>query len=203
MIRNILATLFFTFSFLVSISQPTIQWQKALGGSLEDTGGPIQQTNDGGFIVAGFADSNDGDASGNHGEADLWVVKLNNTGTIEWQKSLGGSSRDGTGSILMANDGGGSIQQTNDGGYIVAGTSYSNDGDVSGNHGEADAWVVKLSSIGKIEWQKSLGGSGYDGSRFIQQTNDGGYILAGYSNSNDGDVSWQSWYCRFLGGETK
>jgi hypothetical protein len=189
MIKNILATLFFSFSFIVSMSQPNIQWQKALGGSLEDVGGPIQQTSDGGFIVAGFADSNDGDASGNHGLADLWVVKLNNTGTIEWQKSLGGSSRDGAGSIHMTNDGGGSIQQTNDGGYIVAGTSYSNDGDVSGNHGEADAWVVKLSSIGTIEWQKSLGGSGYDGSNFIQQTNDGGYILAAKSLSNDGDVS--------------
>jgi hypothetical protein len=177
--KNILTTLFFSFSFFLSICQPTIQWQKSLGGSDNDYGGPIQQTNDGGFIVTGRSFSNDGDVSGNHGEADLWVVKLNNTGTIDWQKSLGGTDRE----IAY------SIQQTMDGGYIVAGFSRSNDGDVSGNHGNADFWVVKLSSVGTIEWQKSLGGSLDDYAYSILQTNDGGYIVAGFSNSNDGDVS--------------
>jgi gliding motility-associated-like protein len=177
--KNILTTLFFCFSFFLAICQPTIQWQKSLGGSDNDYGGPVQQTNDGGFIVTGRSFSNDGDVSGNHGEADLWVVKLNNTGTIEWQKSLGGTDRE----IAY------SIQQTVDGGYIVAGFSRSNDGDVSGNHGNADFWVVKLSSVGTIEWQKSLGGSLDDYAYSILQTNDGGYIVAGFSNSNDGDVS--------------
>jgi len=177
--KNILITLFFSFSFFLSISQPSIQWQKSLGGSGVDYGGPIQQTNDGGFIVAGRPKSNDGDVSVNYGFEDYWIVKLNDIGTIEWQKSLGGTASEIPQSIL----------QTTDGGYIVAGFSRSNDGDVSGNHGSADCWVVKLTSIGTIEWQKSLGGSGYESAISIQQTNEGGYILTGYSNSNDGDVS--------------
>ncbi|MCD6594956.1 hypothetical protein J7L68_04690, partial [bacterium] len=100
----------------------------------------IQQTTDGGFIVAGVSQSNDGDVSGNHGSSDSWVVKLNSAGEIVWQRTLGGSDEDCATSI----------QQTTDGGFIVAGVSQSNDGDVSGNHGYDDYWVVKLSPEGKI-----------------------------------------------------
>jgi hypothetical protein len=171
--------LFTTFLIILSVSfafsQPTIEWQKCLGGFVSS----IQPTSDGGCIGAGSSSSFSDDSIGNHGSYDFWVVKLNSLGIIEWQKSLGGS---GSESAF-------SIQQTSDGGYIVAGSSNSNDGDVSGNHGDYDSWVVKLNSIGIIEWQKSLGGSNYDDANSIQQTNDGGYIVAGYSNSNDGDVS--------------
>ncbi|RKZ25341.1 hypothetical protein DRQ29_06495, partial [bacterium] len=80
--------------------------------------------------------------------------------SIVWQRSLGGSG----------NDEAFSIQQTTDGGFIVAGESPSNDGDVSGNHGERDYWVVKLNSSGDIVWQKWLGGSDYDEAHSIQQT---------------------------------
>jgi hypothetical protein len=160
-------------------STGVIEWQKSLGGTGYEYAQYIQQTSDGGYIAAGSSFSNDGDVSGNHGGFDCWVVKLNNEGTIVWQKSLGG----------LSNDEAESIQQTNDGGFILAGHSDSNDGDVSGNHGGPDYWVVKLSSIGTIEWQKSLGGSGSDQAKSVQQTNDGGYIVAGYTSSNDGDVS--------------
>ena len=68
--------------------------------------------------------------------------------------------------------------------------SYSNDGDVSVNHGETDYWIVKLNIEGDLVWQKSLGGSGYDSAYSVQQTSDGGYInIAGQSGSKDGDVS--------------
>src|SRR3990172_7751485 len=79
--------------------------------------------------------------------------------TIEWQKSLGGTSGDDAYSI----------QQTTDGGYVVAGWSFSTDGDVTGNHGSDDYWVVKLDSVGTITWQNSLGGSGSESARSIQQ----------------------------------
>jgi len=175
--------LFTTFASLLSLSfataQPNIQWQKCLGGSGDDEVFSIQQTVDGGYIVAGRTESNDGDVSGNHGGVDCWVVKLTSLGTMEWQKAIGGSG----------SDIGWDIQQTNEGGFIVAGSSDSNDGDVSGNHGSVDYWVVKLSSIGSIEWQKSFGGTSYDEARSIQQTNDGGFIVAGSTFSNDGDVS--------------
>ena len=159
-------------------NEGTIVWQKSLGGLSNDEAESIQQTNDGGFILAGHSDSNDGDVSGNHGGPDYWVVKLSSIGTIEWQKSLGGSGSDQAKSV----------QQTNDGGYIVAGYTSSNDGDVSVNYGYLDFWVVKLNSLGTIEWQKTLGGSDFDLAQSIQQTNDGEYIVAGYSYSNDVDV---------------
>ena len=167
-------------SWIVKLnSSGDIIWQKCFGGTDDDVAFSIQQTSDGGFIVAGYTSSNDGDVSGNHGGGDYWVVKLDSSGTIQWQKCLGGTD----------NDEAKSIQQTSDGGYIVAGETWSNDGDVSGNHGNSDYWVVKLNSSGDIEWQKCLGGTVKDIAKTIQQTSDGGFIVAGYTNSNDGDVS--------------
>src|SRR5437773_2126297 len=98
--------------------------------------------------------------------------------TIQWQKSLGGTNGD----YAYA------IQQTTDKGYIVAGESFSNDSDVSGHHGSVssnDAWIVKLDSIGVIQWEEYLGSSGGDDAYSIQQTTDGGYILAGESTLNN------------------
>lgn len=168
------------YSLHISGQIPNIEWKKCYGGTDEDKAYSIQQTTDGGYILAGYSYSNDGDASNHHGNSlpDCWVVKLDNTGNIKWQKSLGGTSSD------EAN----SIQQTTDGGYIFAGITFSNDGDVSGNHGYLDCWVVKLDSIGDIQWQKTLGGSNKDWAKSIEQTSDGGYIVVGYSLSNDGDV---------------
>jgi hypothetical protein len=160
-------------------SSGKIIWQKSLGGSSIDFSNSIQQTTDGGYIVAGYSFSNSENVTGNHGDFDSWVVKLNSSGNITWQKSLGGSNRDEAKSI----------QQTTDGGYIVAGYSYSINGDVTGNHGGFDSWVVKLNSSGNITWQKSLGGSENDEATSIQQTTDGGYIVAGYAWSNDGDIT--------------
>ncbi len=160
-------------------STGTIQWQKCLGGTYGEVGYSIQQTDDDGYIVAGYSSSNDGDVTNNHGSVDYWVVKLDSLGTIQWQKCLGGS-RDEEGY---------SIQQTADGGYIVAGSTYSKDGDVTNNHGKSDYWVVKLDSTGTIQWQKCLGGTHDDEALSIQQTADGGYIVAGDSGSNDGDVT--------------
>lgn len=70
---------------------PIIEWQKCLGGSSQEQAYSIQQTSDGGYVTAGYSWSNDGDVTGNHGGWDYWVVRLTLTGTLEWQKSLGGS----------------------------------------------------------------------------------------------------------------
>ena len=159
-------------------STGTIDWKKCLGGSSNDVANSVKQTIDGGYIIAGESQSNDGDVTGNHGDKDYWVVKLDSTGTLDWQKTLGGTGAD------IAE----SIQQTTDGGYIVAGYSSSTDGDVTGNHGSYDYWVVKLTSTGAVDWQKCLGGTYDDNAKSIQQTSDGGYVVAGYSSSPDGDV---------------
>jgi hypothetical protein len=81
------------------------------------------------------------------------------------------------------------IQQTTDGGYMAAGASQSNDGDVTFSHGDYDFWLAKLDALGNLEWQKPFGGTAADYATAIQQTADGGYVAAGYSASNDIDVS--------------
>lgn len=160
-------------------SNGEISWSKCLGGSNADCAYSIQQTNDGGYIVAGVSNSNDGDVSGNHGYNDYWVVKLNSNGEISWSKCLGGSGFDGTRII----------QQTRDGGYCAACYSDSTDGDITKNHGIVDYWVAKFDNSGAISWNKCLGGSDVDCPYSVQQTSDGGYITAGESRSNDGDVT--------------
>ena len=94
---------------------------KSLGGSEDDWAYAIKQTIDGGFVVAGHSKSNDVDVSGNHGGWDYWVVKLDATGNLVWQKSLGGSDDDEAYAVI----------ETIDGGFIIAGGSDSNDGDAT------------------------------------------------------------------------
>jgi hypothetical protein len=159
-------------------SSGAVQWQKTMGGDKNDYAYSLQFTPDAGYIIAGYTYSNNGDVSGNHGDADAWIVKLSGGGAIQWQNALGGSNED------IAR----SVQPTADGGYIVAGSTKSNNGDVTGNHGDADAWIVKLSGRGAIEWQKALGGSYEEIARSIQSTADGGYIVAGSAASTNGDV---------------
>ncbi len=156
-----------------------LQWQKTLGGTGNDEGNSIARTSDGGYIVSGSTRSNDGDVSGNHGGTDFWVVKISGSGTIQWQKTLGGTGIEYNRSIV----------QTSDGGYAVAGYTFSNDDDVSGNHGGGDMWVVKVSGAGVLQWQRTLGGSGIESGRSIVQTSDGGYVVTGYTESNNDDVS--------------
>ncbi len=161
---------------------PAIKWQKSLGGAGYDIGHSGKLTSDGGFIIAGTTDSTSGQVTGTHGSKDIWVIKLDSLGALQWQRALGGSGYDNCGT---AN----SVQQTADGGYVVTGYTNSNDGDVTGNHGSYDYWVVKLSSLGAIQWQKTLGGPNSDQATSIQQTTDGGYIVAGESYSTTGQVT--------------
>jgi hypothetical protein len=157
-----------------------LQWEKSLGGSGAEIGVTIKSTNDGGYIVGASADISDGDVQCSiHGFYDGWIIKLDPIGNIEWQQCLGGTNGDGPNEIL----------QTSDGGYIFAGTTDSNDGDVSGNHGQNDIWVVTLDSIGALQWQRCFGGSKGDIARFIRKGANGSYIVGGYTYSNDGDAA--------------
>ena len=156
-----------------------IQWQKTLGGSGWDDIISATQTTDNGYILTGRSENADGDVSFNYGFTDVWVVKLSQSGALEWEKSYGGGLEDS----------GHSIKQTADGGFIVVGQAYSTDGDVTGQHGNGDFWALKISSTGVLEWQKALGGSGYDLASDVAQTADGEYVLVGYSGSNNGDVT--------------
>ncbi len=154
-------------------------WQKTLGGSDADFGEAITLAGDGGYVVAGYSSSNDGDVSGNNGERDAWVVKLDASGNLVWQKSLGGSNQDFATAITM----------TSDMGFVVSGPTASSDGDVTGNKGSRDFWVVKLDASGNLVWQKTLGSTGFDVSNAVVTTSDGGIVVAGGVPTNDGDVT--------------
>ena len=156
-----------------------IQWQKCLGGTFQDLGSSIIQTADQGFAIAGSTTSSDGDVTGYHNSGDFWIVKLNASGDLAWEKALGGDNQDGASSII----------QTSDSGLVVAGLTGSTDGDVTGNNGGWDGWILKLNASGDLQWQKCVGGSSYDYAESILSTSDGGFIAACYTHSNDSDVS--------------
>ncbi|MDD3111061.1 MAG: hypothetical protein PHU26_02060, partial [Methanofollis liminatans] len=82
----------------------SIAWQRCLGGSDDDRAKSVFQTADGGYILIGETGSTDGDVSGNHGGSDVWVVKLDATGAIEWERCLGGSDQDTASSIQQTDD---------------------------------------------------------------------------------------------------
>ncbi len=183
--KNLLAilTIILLSSFFVK-AQPTLEWARCYGGSSAEFGYAVIATSDSGLIYNGGAASTDGDVTGLHvsglGQFDMWVVKTDAMGNIEWNKCLGSFS----------SDGGTTIQQTSDGGYIAAGESTNDGGDVTGNHNGNDYWVVKLDAAGNLQWQKSLGGYGLDNARSIILSGNA-YVVAGVAASYDGDVTGQ------------
>jgi len=136
------------------------EWQKTFGGSNSDHANSVRQTSDGGYIITGQTSS-----FGN--DADVYLVKTDPNGETLWQRTFGGSDVDA----------GFSVQQTVDGGYIVAGTT------LSFGAGDQDAYLIKTDPNGNSEWQKSFGGSDRDLAYSVLQTVDGGYILAGRTDS--------------------
>jgi hypothetical protein len=160
---------------------PSIEWQKCLGGTGDDRPEVMIRTADNGFLIIGFTSSNnDGDVTGYRGgTTDAWVVKLSAEGNLLWQKTFGGSGNEYFRSVVA----------TSDGNYVCAGSTTSNDGDVSGNHGNGDMWVVKIDPSGNLLWQKCLGGSQGEGASSIREFSDGTLRAIGSTTSNDGDVS--------------
>jgi uncharacterized protein YegL len=159
-----------------------IEWSKAYGGKNSDLVNSAFQTTDGGCVIAGYSNSDSEDLakSGNKGNSDFWILKLSKIGGVEWSKSFGGTQLDVASSVF----------QTLDGGYIAAGYSQSTDGDLDTilNKGAKDYWIIKLHSTGEVEWSRLYGGSQYDEATSVIQTFEGGYIVAGRSTSNNGDV---------------
>jgi len=170
-------------NIIVNNTAPINVWQKVFGGSDDDEAYAIQQTSDGGYIVAGYTES-----FGEEGR-DIYILKLNENGKLVWQKTFGGEN----------NEEALSIQQTNDGGYIVAGWTASYGVEY------IDVYILKLDMNGNLLWQKTFGGAGEDAALSIQQTKDGGYIVAGVTKSfgagdfdvyilkldADGNLVWQ------------
>ena len=151
-------------------AEETRVWNTTFGGSGYDGAYTVQQTKDGGYILAGET------ASYGAGSYDVWLIKTDADGNEQWNKTFGGSGEDEAWSF----------QQTKDGGYILAGRTSSY------GAGSYDAWLIKTDANGKEQWNKTFGGSGDEAARSVQQTKDGGYILAGYTTSY-GAGSYDAW----------
>ncbi len=158
-----------------------LEWKKTYGGSGEDRGYSIARSLDGGYVLTGGTRSNDGDFSGlSKGDFDIFAMKLDANGNLEWNKTYGGSSYDFGNAIIAATDGG----------YALTGRTVSNDGDFEGMlTGGSDIFVMKLDSRGAVEWTQTYGGSSEDHGHSITQAMDGGFVLTGGSFSNDGDFT--------------
>ncbi|MDP5093687.1 MAG: hypothetical protein NWQ17_10265, partial [Polaribacter sp.] len=151
------------------------QWQTYYGGSFTDTPLGVVKTNDNGFIIAASSDSNDFNISNNKGQYDFWILKINANGTLIWEKNLGGSEIEEPRGIC----------QTNDGNFMIVGDTRSNDKDVYKNNGAADLWVIKITPDGNLLWEKTFGGSSFDAGRAIFPSQNGGFLIAGNSRSEN------------------
>ncbi|TXT55322.1 MAG: hypothetical protein BAJATHORv1_40233 [Candidatus Thorarchaeota archaeon] len=152
-----------------------LEWHHMYGGSEQDWAYSIQNTTDGGFILAGVSRSNDIAGCTNNGGDDIYILKLDMDGTIEWQSLYGGSGNDYAYEIFQANDGG----------FIIIGESDSTDFQGCINNGKMDSIVLKLDSAGEVDWARMYGGSQNDLFISIQELSDGSLILGGESGSND------------------
>ena len=165
-------------SSISCIAQPSILWQKSGNGTNLDFGFSVAETTDGGVVTVGNSKSVNGGFASNHGDSDAVVIKYDTQGTVIWHKMFGGTLADAAQNVIA----------TSDGGCIFVGQTASNDGDISGNHGMTDAWVMKLGADGEIQWQRVMGGSQYDHANTIEQTPDGGYLVGAHTSSLNGDV---------------
>ncbi|MFB3166589.1 PKD domain-containing protein [Neobacillus sp. 179-C4.2 HS] len=162
------------------------QWEKTFGGNENDIGYSVKQTKDGGYVISGFTNSY------GKGSYDVYLIKTDKNGNIQWEKTYGGTNDD----ISHA------VQQTKDGGYVLTGITNSF------GTGDYDVYFIKTDEFGNTQWEKIFGGSSYDEAYSVQQTTDGGYIISGQTDSygagyNDfyliktdetGNIQWEKTY---------
>ena len=160
----------------------SVQWRGYFGGSNNDRAHAVVQTDDGGFVMAGFTESDDYDISNTNGSYDFWLVKVDKFGNLIWERAFGGTG------IEIAYD----IAKTNDGGFVVVGNTFSDDGDISKNHGESDIWMIKVDADGNLEWEKTFGGSQFDLAQAVIQSMDGGFYITGNAKSTNQDTTINS-----------
>ena len=203
-------------------SNGNIEWEKDYGSLQWEELSSVIQTADGGYLIGGHSEEASGDVSGNNGNDDYWIVKIDVLGNIEWEQNYGTATNEIMKEMIQTTDGGymlggstvgstssdywmvkidanGNVEwsqyygensegletfiQTNDGGYLLCGWVI-----VNGNYNGLSSWVVKIDANGNIEWDQTYGGSERDYLRAITQLDDGNYLLAGSTQSSDGDI---------------
>jgi hypothetical protein len=160
------------------------QWDKTFGGLGGDDLNTMIVTSDGGYLLAGYSTSDSsGDKSDNRrANADYWIVKIDGNGNKQWDKTFGGDRMTTPHAVI----------QTADGGYLISGIAYSGAANekTEPSRGENDAWLIKITSNGTKEWDKTLGGNSHDALTDLIPTSDGGYLLVGSTSSSiGGEVS--------------
>ena len=175
-------------------AQGEIQWEKNYGFSGSDQAFSIIQTSDGGYFTSGFLDVTASGGEGDdllesendaetravqHGVGEFWGHKLDANGNKEWRRYFGGTNNDRAYAAVQADDGG----------ILMVGASESDDFDISNPKGSYDFWAVRLNATGELLWERSFGGSEIDIAFAITKAQDGNYVIAGDTRSNDGDVS--------------
>jgi uncharacterized repeat protein (TIGR01451 family) len=168
----------FIFITKITLCQVSVDWQYSTETSTFQDAEDICATSDGGIIICSSIYSGDQEVFVTYGNLDILVTKFDIDGNVQWQKNYGGFYND----IVV------SILQTIDGGYVIAANSFSDGDDISGNHGSCDMTVIKISSIGEVEWQKCIGGSNDDICSSMILDDDNGIVLVGETESTDGDI---------------
>ncbi|HET6228024.1 MAG TPA: PKD domain-containing protein, partial [Bacteroidia bacterium] len=176
------------FFLLKTDSNGNLQWAKSYGGSAAEIGNSLKQTTDGGYILAGYTGTFGKDVY------DVYLVKVNATGTISWTKNYG------AGATEQANH----IELTKDKGFIITGIKY----DTTGGAYDSDLFLMKTDSLGNKDWSYAYGGNSDDAGTSVKQTTDGGFIATGFTASSgagqedvyllktdaQGNVSWSKNY---------
>ena len=163
-------------------------WKKSYGGSGDDFGFSLVETPEGGFVLCGYSNSQDGDVPPTQGYHDNWVIKVDDKGTIIWKKSMGYAGHDHAYNIIATQDGGyffnGYLDVTASGGLGNSGKTA-----ISNRHGVGEFWCHKIDANGEILWQRYFGGTNNDRSYDAIQTTDGNFLVVGTSESDDTDVT--------------
>jgi hypothetical protein len=154
-------------------------WRRYYGGSNNDRAYAVTTAPEGGFLVVGATESTDFDIGASRGSYDYWVLRLDRDGELLWERSFGGSGID------RAFD----VCRSSDGHYLIAGNTLSTDGQVSSLHGGSDIWVIKVDDRGELLWEKTYGGTEFEGVESIKPDRSGGYLITGNSRSADGDLN--------------